>query len=949
MHKITQAVKLALLGGSIAMTQQALAQQSTDAQSADTVEKIQITGSRILREGAIAPSPVTVLSGESLLNTGAMNIGEALNELPALASTYSLSNSGQFIGTAGLSLLDLRGMGTERTLVLVNGKRHVASSAGTASVDTNTIPTSWIERVEIITGGASAVYGADAVTGVVNFILKDKIEGLQVSATKGYADNHDYSNDKYSFSYGTNFNDDRGNIAFSVEHSSQESLNALDNPWTSTSFRNLANQAQTEENKDSLDVPDDIYTPNAGIYALSNAGTFAIGDDYYSFNPNGSVRDVYLGDNVDGIACENCDFINLNQFTELQPEFDRTNYNLKLSYDLTDNIRGYVEGKYARTRSTNIGQPAFFFFEAPEDAITIQNDNPYVGDDLRALMGANNLTSITIDRMLTDVGRRIEDDERETTAFVAGLEGYINDDWGFETYITRGETKLERANKNNLVLANFYNAVDAVEADDGSIVCRNAQAQAAGCAPLNLLGDGAPSQEAIDYVNTTSVGNSTITQTVVGGSVNNSGIYELPAGYVGFAAGIEYRKEESEIEEPDNATGTFFNVLGEDKGDFDVKEAYVEFSVPLLTDLPGIQDLNFETALRIADYSTIGNAKSWKLGLDWQVYDDLRIRSTHSSALRAPNISELFGEASQTFFSIDDPCKTSELGQLADASTRTANCAALGVPTDFDSDYDQATIEGEQGGNINLRAEESKSTTVGVVYQPAYLEGFVATIDYWKIELTDAISSVDSQTILDRCVDNTSGVNNDYCSLISRDASGEISQIRSFALNLSGQDASGVDFEFGYDFDALGGSFKTNLIGTYLIERKEYPFQEDTSDYVEYAGTAGESEWQGMLSVNYMVDAWQAGIKTRYLERVSIYDNQQLAVNPNRSTLMEYGSYAVSDVTVGYAFENGFSLTVGVDNVFNRELPYGTTGTGENTGAYENIGRFGYVTVSYEM
>ena len=509
--------------------------------------------------------------------------------------------------------------------------------------------------------------------------------------------------------------------------------------------------------------------------------------------------------------------------------------------------------------------------------------------------------------------------------------------------------KLERANKNNLVLANFYNAVDAVESDDGSIVCRNAQAQAAGCAPLDLLGDGAPSQEAIDYVNTTSVGNSTITQTVVGGSVNNSGIYELPAGYVGFAAGIEYRKEESEIEEPDNAAGTFFNVLGEDKGDFDVKEAYVEFSVPLLTDLPGIQDLNFETALRIADYSTIGNAKSWKLGLDWQVYDDLRIRSTHSSALRAPNISELFGEASQTFFSIDDPCKTSELGQLADASTRTANCAALGVPTDFDSDYDQATIEGEQGGNINLRAEESKSTTVGVVYQPAYLEGFVATIDYWKIELTDAISSVDSQTILDRCVDNTSGVNNDYCSLISRDASGEISQIRSFALNLSGQDASGVDFEFGYDFDALGGSFKTNLIGTYLIERKEYPFQEDTSDYVEYAGTAGESEWQGMLSVNYMVDAWQAGIKTRYLERVSIYDNQQLAVNPNRSTLMEYGSYAVSDVTVGYAFENGFSLTVGVDNVFNRELPYGTTGTGENTGAYENIGRFGYVTVSYEM
>tara|TARA_Y100000588_G_scaffold23536_1_gene23582 strand:+ start:7229 stop:10069 length:2841 start_codon:yes stop_codon:yes gene_type:complete len=946
MKKVATAVQLAL-AGSVALTSANVIAQDAATESAD-VEKIQVTGSRISRQGAIAPSPVTAISGESLLNSGAMNIGEVLNELPSLANTFSLGNSGQFIGTAGLNILDLRGMGTDRTLVLVDGKRHVSSSAGTAAVDTNTIPTTWIERVEIVTGGASAVYGADAVTGVVNFILKKNIEGFDISATQGFTQENGYKNDKYQASYGFNFDNDRGNIAFAAEYSSQESLDALDNPWTATAYRNMSFESimgyeREEDQLNSTAFPDNFYTPNAGYYVLNNAGVFGGGTK--TFNADGSIKDIYIGDQVDGVFCANCDLFNLRQFTQLQPEFDRTNLNVKGNYELNDDTTVYAQAKYARTRAISMAQPAFFFYS---DETTITRNNAFLDDSVAEYMDANGLESIELNRMMTDLGRRTEADERETYRYVLGVEGYINDEWNYEAFVNYGKTELERENRNNLILQNFYNAIDAIEDDNGNIVCASGSED--GCVPLNIMGYGQPSQDAIDYVNTTSVGTSKIEQYNAGATIANSGIYELPAGYVGFAAGVEYRKEKSEIEEPDNAAGTFFNALGEDKGEYDVSEVFTEVTVPLLEGLPGVDMLTFDTAARIANYSSIGNAKSWKLGLDWQVFEDLRVRATKSSALRAPNISELYGEASQTFFSVSDPCRTDELEDLANADQRIANCAALGVPADFNSDYDSATLEGVNGGNIDLQAEQSISKTLGLVYTPAWFEGFTATVDYWEIELTDAITNIDGQTILDRCVDSETGINNPYCGLIDRGSeTGEITQIRSYALNIAGQEAKGVDFELGYDFDALEGAFRTSLIATYLKDRKEFPFQDNPELFYQNAGTAGESDWQGVFTVNYSRGDWEASWKTRYIERASLYDNQELARNPNPSNRMELASYAVTDVTAGYNFKNGVSLTVGIDNLFNRALPKGTTGTGEIDGAYDNIGRFGYVTVAYKM
>lgn len=965
-NKVSRAVRLAMTFGALSagmFTSAAVNAQEETAKNENAVERIEVTGSRILREGAIAPSPVTVISGEDLVNTGAMNIGEVLNKLPALATTFSLANSGRFIGTAGISLLDLRGMGTDRTLVLVDGKRHVASSPGTSSVDTNTIPSSWIDRVEIITGGASAVYGADAVTGVVNFVLKKDITGLNVSAIKGFADNSQYKNEKYTFSFGQDFAEGRGNAAVSIEFNSQNSLNALDNPWTATSYASfpyaLVNGPRPAEFANDEAYPDRITLPNAGYFELSNAGTVGAPDGSYdilgTFDGNGNLVPVRLGTITDfnsgQCAGAACDFLNLRQYTEIQPKFERVNYNFKTNYDVTDELNAYFEAKYSKTEGENIGQPFFRYWSG---ANRIQRDNAFLDDALAAVMDERGYTSVIINKMYNDIGRRIEENTRETTRFVAGIEGDISENWSMDVSLVHGKSEIERVNGANVILANYANAIDAVFDGSGNIVCRSEAARADGCVPANIMGDGLISQEAIDYVTTTSVGTSEIEQTVFNATFSNSAIYEMPAGMVGFAGGIEYRDESSvTIEDPFAKTGaTFFNALGETDGSYDVKEAFFELSVPLLADVFLIDTLVLDTAVRYADYSTIGNATSWKLGLDWTINPELRARFTVSEAIRAPNIDELFSGQSQSFTDFRDRCKVSELDQLSaeGRAVRAANCAALGVPADFESNYDNARAETLVGGNPDLQPEESKSITAGIVYQPEWLDGFSFTADYWEIDIEDTISGIGFQTIIDRCLDSPTGVNNQFCGLITRDpATSQITLIKGFALNIARSLNSGVDFEFGYDFDALGGRFNTSLIGTYLIEAKDYPFAAEPENYTDFEGVLGDETWQASLSIDYTYNNLTVGWNTRFINGVELYSPTQLATNPNPSNEMRYGSYFITDASVGYNFENGVGVKLGIDNLFNRSLPGTSQGNGAGSAIYDNIGRFGYVQATYKF
>ncbi|MDP4530253.1 TonB-dependent receptor [Alkalimonas delamerensis] len=951
--RLWQVSQLGLLGTG-ALLGVAHAETDTLAMAEVTPERIQVTGSRILREGAIAPSPVTVISGQELVETGAMNIGEVLNALPSLAATFSLANSGRSIGTAGLNLLDLRGMGTARTLVLVDGRRHVSSSAGSAAVDTNAIPTAWIDSVEIITGGASAVYGADAVTGVVNFRLKRDIEGFDLHASVGRAEDSPYRNHKLTASYGSYFAQDRGNFALSAEVSGQNGINATQRRQTRTSFMAVRNPEDGDYRDDDGQwvhdgIPDTITVANAGWYDSSTAGNFYLVSDsgtvdWFIFNPDGSVRPQDLGTTYGQWGrCSDCEFLDLRRYNDLQPAFNRFNVNSKLNFELTPDTLLFAQASFVRNRGNSEGQPSFFEYDS---ALMVGRDNAYLDPSLVSLMDNYGIDQIAVHRFQEDAGRRLENNRRTTARFVAGVEGILGLDWNYELYGVFGETKLEQVNRNNLIRTNFAQSIDAIVVD-GEIVCRDELARANGCVPTSIFGDNAINEQARHWFNTNSYSNSTIRQTVFSGHLNNSGLFELPAGFVGVSLGAEYRKEESEST-PDSfaATGaTFLNALQYEKGNFDVQEAFAELSIPVLADLPLIQDLVLDLAVRVADYSTIGTAVSWKTGLDWHLNPELRARATYSEALRAPNIGELFGPQNQTFFRVTDPCSVHE----AQSETRRVNCAALGVPADFDPQATASSIEGLSGGNPELREEKSTSYTLGLVYQPDWLPGFSATLDYWSIEIDDAISSVSAQNILNKCVDAELGVNNQFCELVERNEQHELVLITSITQNVAALTAEGVDFELGYDFDALGGRFNTKLIGTYLDSRKTFSFQDSPEEFDQFAGTLGYARWQSNLSISYRYDVWSLGWKTRYLDRVSLFRQQELAVNPDPSDIMHYGSYFVTDVRLGYQFASGVQLTLGVDNVFDRNLPGVTTGTTGTTGLYNNIGRFYYSNVSYRF
>ena len=941
-----------LLAASVAIALSSTASYTAYAEE-EAIEKIEVTGSRILREGAISPSPVTVISGEDLIKTGAISIGEALNDLPALANTFSLANAGNTIGTAGLNLLDLRGMGTARTLVLVDGKRHVSANPGSAAVDVNTIPAAWVERVEIITGGASAVYGADAVTGVVNFVLKKNINGLDVSLTKGFGEEGPYDNDKLTISYGSDFSDGKGNFGIAVSHFQQDGMNAKDRKQTATptaSVRNPANgDTRNDDGSTNHDgIPDQIWIPDAAWYDDSTAGNFytydADGPHWFIFNPDGSVRQQQLGTTYNWGRCSGeCDQLDLNKYNELQPTFSTLNVAVKANYDVTDDLNIYADAKFVRVKADSIGQPSFF--EYSNDHV-IKRDNAYIHESLATVMDDAGLSEFRLHRFNEDIGRRFEQNKRETTRFVIGADGNFDDSWSYSAYALYGKTEREQVNVDNVIRERYFQSMDAVFLGDGTIGCRDATARANGCIPTTLFGAGNVNPLAADWFTTNSISNSKVQQTVVNFSVTNDELFELPAGFAGFAAGVEYRKEQSDdVPDAFAATGaTFLTAIQEEHGKFDVTELFFETSLPVLTDLPLVQDLTLDVAARYADYSTVGGALSWKVGTDWVINDELRFRATLSEAIRAPNIGELFAAKGQNFSFIDDPCDV----DFNQGATRQTNCAALGIPANAQINP-VSSVELLTGGNKELKEEESTSFTAGFVYQPDFVEGLVFTVDYWKIEIDDAITLVAAQDILDKCVDSVAGIDNQFCKLVTRGADHKLTLIESTQQNVAKNEAEGIDIEVGFDFEALGGDFTTQLITTHLLTRKEFPFQIDPTDVTEFAGTTGEAEWQANLLLGYKNGPWSANWRTRYLDEVARYTDKELAANPDRSNIMSYGTYFQTDIRAGYTFENNFTLEFGVDNLFDRALPRYTSGTGAGTASYDNIGRFYYTSVSYSF
>ncbi len=921
------------------------------------LEEITITGTRISRPNFEQSAPVVTVTQTELRRFATPDLGLILSELPAIGATGTLTGNTAAAGgnneVAGVSSVDLRRLGLNRTLVLVDGRRHVAAVAGSSQVDLSTIPTALIERVDVVTGGASAVYGSDAVSGVVNVLLKDDFEGFEVTAT--YADSAESVNNEnlsVNLAAGFNFAGGKGNIAVFGGSDQIEQTLARDIRQFSN-FGTIVNPDDTGENDG---IADRLLVPNV-LSERINSNTvinpFGGPAGIITFDNAGIPRDQQLRDGTNSFAFGNfpdgCDFCFGGESAEdFQPEVDKNYIGFQSSYELTDRIELYGSAKYVETEVIQLFQPIFRFGGVSIDV----NENPFLDPITRQRLLDAGQQRATISRFFDDLGFRLADNQRELTQFVSGIKGDFNvgeNEFTFDVSYVTGESENVRRTPNDLIEDNFVAALDAVvDPATGQIVCRSqlpgqpdpASVNGSACAPFNPFGFGRSSQASRDFISATTIREDVIEQDVLTASITSdtSSFLKLPGGAIDYVFGFEYREESATtVTDPLTQSGVLAGAATPNNfGEFDVTEFFTEFSLPLLSGSPFAEELTLGLAYRTADYSHAGDADAWKVDLVWSPVESLRFRGTVGEAVRAPNISEAFDARSPGFFNIDDPCDADNIGDDPD---RPANCAALGIPAGFQAN-DNVSIDIISGGNPNLTSELSDSFTLGFVWEPTFAQGLSMSVDYYDIEISDAIISVSPQDILDNCVGSSTGLDTDFCSQITRSAAtNDVTLVESGFLNASALTTNGWDVNLDYrniELSALGipGTLDVNLFLNFLTELDRFEFQTRPDEINVEDGEIGDPDFQYRLNATYSLDNFSATWTTRFIERSFLLDISPNGDIPEDQDIAFISSQSTHDLNLTYQLNDNISIFGGVRNLFDK-TPEGFV----NNPLYDIVGR----------
>ncbi len=938
---------------------------------ASLVEEVVVTGSRLRRSAIESPTPVVSLDASAIEKSGATILGELLTELPALGTSYTLANrsgpSSAFFapGSAGLHLLDLRSLGPNRTLMLVNGRRRVASSPGSTAVDVNIVPVDWVDRIEVITGGATAIYGADAVAGAVNFVLKDEIVGTNFRGNFLTALDNPYETLSLSASHGLKFADGRGNFAIGVEYAEQNLVTAKSRDETATPHTYVANPANGDTNGMHDGVPDLILVPNAGWPGNNVRGVTSIGGVSYVFEPDGTPRPRLTGTQY-GPFCADCEFSDFLATFDLQPDYERFNVHARASYDLNDEHRLSFNASYTDAEVAAKQQAPYEF-----PRLIIQRDNAFITPELGALMDANGLTRLVMNRSNIDFGRMGENTTRETLSLNVELDGDLTERFRYSVYAGWGNTDINFARSNDRIQARWYAATDAVvDPGTGQIVCRATidpdatlnggttpvpDSARSGCVPTSVFGQGVVSPAAADWARTDSMIDSELRQFILSADIRTDSLFTLPAGDVAMVVGAEYRKEESETnpEAQVIAGETFLGSVERIEGSYDASDLFAEMSIPLLGERQMAKDLTLDLAGRFSTYDTIDNTFAWKAGLNWAMTDAIRFRGTLAEAVRAPNITELFSPQSTLNFNIKDPCSESRLENAEDPELREMNCRDLGIPDGYESQLDVTSVRGLRGGNPNLREESADTVTYGVIFTPEIgnLSSIAISLDYWSIEVVDAIGNVGAQTILDQCVDSLVGVDNDLCRAVTRDpASSEITSIQQVVQNLQAIETEGYDAEVRYSTPLGDGQLNLRALLTYVDKYDLRPFQVSPENVVDQAGTGSNPELSGVFDANYDINDWSFGYEARYVDSVVRFSNSLLRANPDYADVTHTGTIVYHDIVAQRTFGDNLVLRFGVDNLTDEAPPIAIDRMSYlSRGQFDLLGRKFFVGASYDF
>lgn len=898
------------------------APDASDPPSADIV----VTGSRIRRPDYEAPNPIVSFGAADLQRSGNTNVTTFLQRVPAL--TNSLDNTrtagsnqadGSF-GQVGLNLLDLRGLGPTRTLVLVNGRRHVAGQPDTAAVDINAIPTDLIDRVDVLTGAASAVYGADGVSGVVNFIMKRDFEGISARAQFGISERGDAANRFASIVAGHGFADGRANLTLAYEYNADDPLANDDRTYLA------AGQRQ--------------YFVNVDGYEANRAGSYQkapLGDLRYPYSSNQGI--VYIGDQTfrgdgavytpgrylqnDGYSIGGDDTPVAGYIGDIYPRTVRHAVNALAHYDASDAFKISLEGKFVQSTVTS------FSGYGGNYPATIALDNPYVPASILTAAQAAGLTSVDVNRNNFDIPRRGETDRRRTYRGVIDVSGRLNDHASYDVSYVYGETDVRATKLNDRLNSRFLEALDAVRGPGGSIVCRSATARAAGCVPVNTFGGNTVDPASFGYYLRNPESNARITQHVVNAALTGDfgQFFTLPGGPVAFAVGGEYRREGSSFTPAQTLVNNAFYQYDEyiiptaSRGSFDVWEAFGELNAPLLKDRPFFHLLSFGAAGRYSHYSTVGATQSYQFNGIWAPVRAISFRGSYGQSVRAPNIGELFRPTtgSSAFFS--DPCY---LGNRTLGTTfRASNCVALinglgGNPATFtaQNNPDAAIfIPGSVSGNSALKPEVARTWTAGVVLRPEFIPGLSIGLDWYDIRLRDAINNPDAgaaNSIAELCVDQPT-LTNPFCAQISRQrGTGFINGYTITPANVSAFRTSGAELNIAYRFrTARIGLFDVRIVGGYL----------DTLAQIATPGAAVQNnvdqpfrpQWNATFSPTWTKGALTLSYNLRWQDGVRRFSRTDTDANPNLvdpryfrfKALWQHDLQAQVDVGKDFAFYGG--------------------------------------------
>ncbi|MEO1658726.1 MAG: TonB-dependent receptor [Pseudomonadota bacterium] len=941
-------------------------------------DEITVTGSRIQNSNLDSPAPVTVIDGDFLLNrTSRISIGDELAELPQFGPlstrAASVSPTGGDSAT-GVNLLDLRNIGATRTLVLVNGRRHVAAAQNASQPDVNTIPAALIERVEVLTGGASSVYGADALAGVVNFIMKEDFEGIEFNAQGGMSEQGDAATYTANLTMGRNFANDRGNIAVNIEYANSEELDYQDRDFS----RNQTTlQIPNPEDGDFAlppgendGIPDFITADDLRLAQFSEGGVFTdFASTFLEFQPDGSLQPLDLGEGLipnTGPRTNGGGGLNTIEGETLVPSLERLSFNVITHYDINEYARLFFEGKIVSADSDVAST-------APARSVFVGFDNPFLDSGAAAtLQGLQpGAPGFVLNRYAPEFGRRGVENERLTSRAVIGLKGDIEDRWSYEVSYGYGRTDTDSNYSGNIIEQRVGLSADAVTdvsgvlGTPGAVVCR-AQLDAGtlntgnpdidDCVAGNFFGEGSISDEVVDYVNVNTTAEGLTTQHVLNGFVttNTAGLIDLPGGAIDFVLGAEYRRDATEFEpdERDLVGDTLNAGIQPVEGEIEVIEGFTEMVAPILAGMPYADTLEVSASARVAHYDLdgVGTNVSWGVGTVYAPVSDVRLRGSYQRAVRAPNISELFSPVTPSTFFTLDPC--SFIGIAQGSEQRNTNCQALGAPDGGLFIFPPSIAPGVTGGNPDLDVERGSTWTVGALFTPRFIPGFTLSVDYYDIEIEDAIFQPNPSTVLTLCVDGPS-IDNPFCDAVTRDPNtAEITNINLLFDNVSKVTARGIDFDAQYALDlAEKGNLSFRMAANYVLERDDFLNQLAPDFPTQELKTVGTPQFRFNLNSSYSLDRFSIAHTVRYNSSQYRTDpanvesvGGQPPANPDifGSDVIETGNQFIHDIVVNYQLTDEARLFVGVDNLNEPDLPPGIYGGGFGGANYDAIGRFVY-------